>query len=116
MIDQLDVNYPPVEQAYETVIRAIEQFFHDSGICIVTLQPEFLVANGKIIGGEQPAIADTSNCLMNCNHAECQEKACCKLDSENNMCRDAGTKAAGGGGGGVGGRVDVEKASTAQQI
>lgn len=78
-------------QAYETVIRAIEQFFHDSGICIVTLQPEFLMANGKIVGGERPAIGDTGNCLMNCNHAECQEKACCKLDSENNLCRDGVT-------------------------
>lgn len=78
-------------QAYETVIRAIEQFFHDQGICIVTIQPEFLVANGKaIVGGEKPAVGDKGNCLMNCSHAECREKACCALESENNLCREEG--------------------------
>lgn len=73
------------------MIRAIEQFFHDQGICIVTIQPEFLVSKGKgkaIVGGEKGKIGDKTNCLMNCNHAECEEKACCKLNSENNLCRE----------------------------
>lgn len=70
------------------MIRAIEQFFHDQGICIVTIQPEFLTADGVIIGGERPAITDKSNCLMNCNNKDCQEKACCNMNSENNLCAD----------------------------
>lgn len=54
----------------------------------MTIQPEFLTSQGKVVGGELPVKADKDNCLMNCNNPDCREKACCKLDSESNLCRD----------------------------
>lgn len=80
------------EAAYEVVIRAIEQFFHDQGICIVTIQPEFLMRDGKhVVGGEMPIISDKDNCLMNCSHPECREKGCCVLGSAGNLCQETTT-------------------------
>lgn len=50
---------------------AVEGFFHNQGITIVTIQPEFKVkSNGKLIGV-------VPECLIGCQSLECAPKTCC---------------------------------------
>lgn len=69
---------------YKTTINDILGFFHEQGINIVTIQPEFKSLSDnedspdddKSMG--EGAVKDT--CLVACRHVDCEGKLCCKRD------------------------------------
>lgn len=71
---------PPV---YEKIISDILGFFHEQGINIVTIQPEFKnYAENEVVNQETRSLADGALkdlCLVACRKTTCEEKLCCKI-------------------------------------
>lgn len=72
---------------YKTIINDVLAFFHEQGINIVTIQPEFKTLGHGVEAADQelrsmlhgPTPRDL--CLVACKKNECEEKLCCKPDS-----------------------------------
>lgn len=69
---------PPV---YKLIINDVLGFFHEQGINIVTIQPEFknLVSDNEAPNNEMKTITE-GKCLVACRQTACEEKLCCKED------------------------------------
>lgn len=67
---------------YKTIIDDVLGFFHEQGINIVTIQPEFKNLGAEDSSGEElkslvnGTIRDL--CLVACRETACEEKLCCK--------------------------------------
>lgn len=74
---------PPV---YKLIINDILGFFHEKGINIVTIQPEFtnLVSENEAPNEEMKTVAD-GKCLVACRQIACEEKLCCKKDEHDSI-------------------------------
>lgn len=62
---------------YVQIKDDVIKFFHDQGITIVTIQPEF---NVKSIDGKS-STSTLSECLIGCQSIECAPKTCCSVNS-----------------------------------
>lgn len=71
---------PPV---YKTIINDVLAFFHEQGINIVTIQPEFksLRCDNDSPTEEMTEKAARDSCLVACKQA-CEEKLCCRKGSD----------------------------------
>lgn len=70
---------------YRTTINDIIKFFHQEGINIVTIQPEFKCYEGmKLEPDEIRTLMTRNTCLVSgkCRDATCDEKLCCRSSSE----------------------------------
>lgn len=59
-------------QVYTEIKDDVVNFFHDQGITIVTIQPEFKAKND-----ESKEIDSLKQCLISCQNLECAPKTCC---------------------------------------
>lgn len=70
---------------YKLIINDVLGFFHEQGINIVTIQPEFMSLNAgeTSTSKERKVLIDgmVQNCLVACRQSECVEKLCCQHDS-----------------------------------
>lgn len=62
-------------QVYASIKDALESFFHDQGITIVTIQPEFIPTTPSA------SLTDSSKCLFECQSLECAPKTCCSTEN-----------------------------------
>lgn len=75
---------------YTCVIEEVLKYFHDQGINIVTIQPEFadtksfLGSTSNAIEEAQPLIDD---CLVACKDKACDDKACCRKTSDSDSTK-----------------------------
>lgn len=70
---------------YRTTIKDIIKFFHEEGINIVTIQPEFKCFDGMSFQPNEIRTLMSKNiCLVagKCREATCEEKVCCRSSSE----------------------------------
>ncbi|GAB0092062.1 zinc transporter 1 [Sergentomyia squamirostris] len=67
-------------KTYARVMEDILSFFHDQGITIVTVQPEF---KSKAINGATVSHRKSpTNCLMGCRDNSCIDKYCCQSEED----------------------------------
>lgn len=70
---------------YRHSINEIVNYFHEQGINIVTIQPEFKQLDAEMSpGGEiRSLVAGTTKdlCLVACRQETCEEKTCCKRNN-----------------------------------
>lgn len=57
-------------------MNEIINFFHEQGISIVTIQPEFNTTSDSVCAGEN------NKCLVTCRQKECKPKHCCTTINE----------------------------------
>ncbi|CAO1424725.1 unnamed protein product [Diamesa hyperborea] len=75
---------------YTCVIEEVLKYFHDQGINIVTIQPEFadtknyLGSTSNAIEEAQPLIDD---CLVTCKEKACDDKVCCRKTSDSDSTK-----------------------------
>jgi hypothetical protein len=70
---------------YKTTINDVIGFFHEQGINIVTIQPEFKNLGEQASTEEIKALVESPTrdlCLVACRQPTCEEKLCCKRDAE----------------------------------
>lgn len=74
-------------QVYVQIKDSLENFFHEQGITIVTIQPEF--------NPTEPSITPSSSnrCLFECQNLECSPKTCCSTDNLDTVVVDTSAKA-----------------------
>lgn len=73
---------PPV---YKTIINDVLGFFHEQGINIVTIQPEFKHGAEMAVEEIKPLVNSNDICLFACRKADCEEKRCCRRASEESI-------------------------------
>lgn len=77
---------------YKIIINDVLGFFHEQGINIVTIQPEFmsLKAGESSTGKERKSLIEgmVKNCLVACRQSECVEKLCCQHGSNESVKSD----------------------------
>ena len=71
---------------YTNVIEEVLKYFHDQGINIVTIQPEFADTK-KYLGSSSKATDEVlrlmaDDCLVACKDKACDDKACCRKTSD----------------------------------
>lgn len=64
----------------------MENFFHDQGITIVTIQPEFIPTEPSV------QLSASSKCLFECQSVECAPKTCCSTDNLDSVVVDTDKK------------------------
>lgn len=62
-------------QVYAHIKDEVTNFFHEQGITIVTIQPEF-----KHQDASSQSKSSLSQCLIGCQSVECAPKTCCSLN------------------------------------
>lgn len=60
-------------------MNEIINFFHEQGISIVTIQPEFNTTSDSVCAGEN------NKCLVTCRQKECKPKHCCTTINETGL-------------------------------
>lgn len=77
---------------YKVIINDVLSFFHEQGINIVTIQPEFasLNAGESSNSKERKMLIEgmVKNCLVACRQSECVEKLCCQHGSNESIKSD----------------------------
>lgn len=77
---------------YKLIINDVLGFFHEQGINIVTIQPEFMSLNAgeSSTSKERKTLIDgmVKNCLVACRQSECVEKLCCQHSSSESIKSD----------------------------
>jgi hypothetical protein len=67
---------------YKTIMNDIIAFFHEEGINIVTLQPEFKnLGEIELSQDEIQSLVTKDSCLVSCREPNCDEKLCCMKES-----------------------------------
>lgn len=70
---------------YKTTINDVLNFFHEQGINIVTIQPEFTkLDDGTPCEVQKPLSDGMKSCLVACRQNDCEEKLCCAQASGSN--------------------------------
>ncbi|CRK92631.1 CLUMA_CG006173, isoform A [Clunio marinus] len=82
---------------YRHIIDNILTFFHEQGINIVTIQPEFVSLDGEVstnVDEIKPLVDGNAKdfCLVACRQTTCEEKVCCKRQSSDDSGKSSDPK------------------------
>ena len=75
---------------YTSVIEEVLKYFHDQGINIVTIQPEFADTKsylGSTSKTPEEALPIMDDCLVACKDKACDDKACCRKTSDSDSTK-----------------------------